>query len=182
MIFENISLQKFGRLLASFPVGVRNRRVYWACLCDCTNVKVVRVDALLHGFTQSCGCLQREAAAAQHGKDNPNFTHGHSSAFGNSPTYTSWHLMIQRCANPNATGWLHYGGAGITVCDRWMKSFEAFLDDMGQRPSAKHSLSRFLDSGDYEPGNVAWGTKADQVAEAKGKRAMLVIHEVEAAA
>src|SRR5688572_12282456 len=60
--------------------------------------------------------------------------HGHSSQDGRpSPTYKSWDAMKQRCLNPNATGYEHWGGRGITVCERWMV-FENFLEDMGERP------------------------------------------------
>jgi hypothetical protein len=92
--------------------------------------------------------------------------------------------MVQRCTNPKHNRWDYYGGAGITVCDRWLgeHGFEHFLSDMGERPSPKHSLSRYLDSGNYEPGNVEWGTKADQTAEHYGKNAMLALrtqHDLE---
>jgi hypothetical protein len=85
--------------------------------------------------------------------------------------------MIQRCTNPNNDRWEHYGGALVPVlcCDRWLKSFEAFREDMGER-LAGTSLGRYLDSGNYEKSNCAWQTDAEQKAEAMGKRAMLALH------
>jgi hypothetical protein len=82
--------------------------------------------------------------------------------------------MVERCTNPKAEHFKNYGGAGITVCDRWLNSFEAFLEDLGERPAGT-TLSRFLDTGNYEPGKVEWGTKATQVAEQKKKRQLQLV-------
>ena len=48
-----------------------------------------------------------------------------------TPTYLAWQAMISRCTNPRHPAWDDYGGRGITVCDRWVESFLAFLKDMG---------------------------------------------------
>jgi hypothetical protein len=72
--------------------------------------------------------------------------------------------MIARCMNPKAHRYDLYGGRGISVCERWVESFESFLSDMGQRPSDGHSLDRFPDKdGNYEPGNVRWATHQEQM-------------------
>lgn len=89
-------------------------------------------------------------------------THGHTVG-GLSPTYVSWRSMMQRCTDPNATNYKYYGGRGIAVCDRW-QSFEYFLADMGERPEGM-TLGRIDNDGSYEPGNVEWVTRSENIAE-----------------
>jgi hypothetical protein len=84
-------------------------------------------------------------------------THGLRS----TPAYTSWAAMIQRCTNPNNTGYKNYGGRGISICERWL-TFEGFFADMGQKPSSELSLDRLDPDGNYEPGNCRWATPKEQ--------------------
>ena len=82
--------------------------------------------------------------------------------------------MRYRCLNPNSIGWPKYGGANppVTIYQSWLgeDGFNNFLADIGERPPGT-TLGRFLDTGNYEPGNVAWQTPAEQAAEQKKKRA-----------
>jgi len=72
--------------------------------------------------------------------------------------------MLQRCYNRQHRDYRYYGGAGVSVCDRWRTSFATFLSDMGTAPSAVHSIDRFPNGdGSYEPGNVRWATPAEQM-------------------
>lgn len=85
-----------------------------------------------------------------------------------TPTYRSWHRMLQRCQNPNATQWKHYGGRGITVCERWSR-FEYFLEDMGLRPD-KFELDRIDVDGNYEKANCRWVTHKQNMNNTRGNR------------
>jgi hypothetical protein len=76
-------------------------------------------------------------------------------------TYARWKSMMQRCTNPNADNFKHYGGRGITVCERW-QDFASFLTDMGACPDKSMTLDRIKGELGYEPGNCRWATKADQ--------------------
>jgi len=79
------------------------------------------------------------------------------------PEYAIWQGMVQRCTNPRRRCYGSYGGRGITVCDRWRDSFESFLADIGPRPSMAHSLDRIDNAKGYEPGNVRWATRSEQM-------------------
>ena len=99
----------------------------------------------------------------------PHKTHGHCVGkrgyAQRSPTYNSWRAMRERCFSKTNISYKNYGAKGVTVCERW-KSFECFLEDMGERPE-RHVLSRFKDEGNYEPGNVSWKLLEDNTSEMK---------------
>jgi len=79
------------------------------------------------------------------------------------PERQNWRAMIRRCKDPKHPYFNRYGGSGISVCERWLHSFDEFFAYMGPRPTPKHSLDRFPNSkGNYEPGNVRWATPEQQ--------------------
>lgn len=96
------------------------------------------------------------------GRNNNNFKHGHTLKNKNSITYTSWERMRARCYNKNRIQYKDYGGRGIMVCERWLNSFENFLEDMGERPSKNYTIDRKNNNGDYTPENCKWSTWKEQ--------------------
>jgi hypothetical protein len=86
-----------------------------------------------------------------------------------SQEYTIWRSMKARCLNRNHSGFAYYGGRGISICDRWLRGdgdrsgFQCFLADVGPRPSRNHSIDRIDNDGNYEPSNVRWATRSQQM-------------------
>lgn len=89
-----------------------------------------------------------------------------------TPEYQAWNGIRHRCRNPKRADYERYGGRGVTVCDRWYDSFEAFLSDMGKRPSSGHSIERKDNSKGYEPDNCQWATAKDQANNRRSSRMM----------
>lgn len=86
-------------------------------------------------------------------------THGLSR----SPEYSAWRDMLQRCRNKKCKAYVNYGARGITVSDSWIKSFAAFLKDVGFRPSPKHSIDRIDNDKGYSKENCRWALKSVQM-------------------
>ena len=126
------------------------------CICECNNQSIVSLPNLQSGKSKSCGCLQKEIAKNLAIKK---FTKHNNYK---NKLYQTWSDMKQRCLNKNNKHYKDYGGRGIKVCNRWLNSFENFLQDMGQKPNG-YSLDRINNNGNYEPSNCRWGTPIQQI-------------------
>lgn len=150
--------ERFGRLIVTAIDGKFRK-----CLCDCGTESTVFTGNLTTGNTQSCGCLRREVEQVAA------VTHGATSSRKWNPTYVVWHGIIQRCFNPKNPSWPDYGGRGITMCDEWRKSFDAFLADMGERPDGC-SIDRVDNDGSYSKDNCVWAGNTDQARNRRNNR------------
>jgi len=133
--------------------------------CECGNKKVIVCDGVKNGHTTSCGCFQRELNVAR------STTHGHKSRMTPSSEYLSWTNLKKRCLDSSNTAYPDYGGRGITVCDRWKNSFQAFLDDMGTKLPGME-IDRINNDGNYEKSNCKWSTRTEQARNKRDNRNM----------
>jgi len=148
---------RFGRLSVvrrAYPENGKTSAAMWLCRCDCGKDVIVTGGALRSGSTVSCGCYVKECF------DEHRASRSHGLM--NAPGYYSWCNMKDRCNNEAHPAYRDYGGRGIRVCERWSKSFPAFLEDLGPKPGSGYSVNRINNDGNYEPGNCRWATQKEQ--------------------
>lgn len=148
--------EEYGRLLVVSEAPMRGKARVFTCVCSCGNTLDVYMGNLRKGHTQSCGCLQKDAARASNTK------HGEST----NPLYSTYAHMVDRCTNTESDCYKNYGGRGITVCKRWTESdgrgFLNFIADMGDRPH-NHTLERVDNLHGYYPKNCTWADRTSQI-------------------
>lgn len=158
MVFarDDLSGKKFGRLTVVGFDKVKNGARKWRCVCDCGKYSSVNTSKLNNGTVQSCGCLQRDVTSKR------NSTHGKSR----TSLYFIWASIKGRCYNTNHKYYEYYGGRGIVMYDGWVNDFDAFetyiTNNVGSRPSSKHSLDRIENDKGYEPNNLRWALPVQQ--------------------
>jgi hypothetical protein len=103
------------------------------------------------GHIMSCGCLLKET----------HLKHGHKRRGAATRTYNIWSNMNKRCFDLNGPDYRHYGGRGITVCARW-RTYQNFLDDMGEAPDGLSIERKDNDKGYYKR-NCVWASHSDQM-------------------
>jgi hypothetical protein len=167
--YQDITGLIFGKLTAKSYAG-RNEKggAMWLCACECGGEKTANATELKRGNTQSCGCLALEQKRAA-GK-----TRQH--AYSRVNMYRerkSWESMIARCHVPTHQDFANYGGRGITVCDRWRNSFEAFVQDMGMRPE-NTTLDRRDNAIGYNRDNCRWADKTTQANNRRDNRRITI--------
>ena len=148
--------QRFGRLLVIGPNYFSKGTTYWICQCDCGSIKRFAAQNLKRGASNSCGCLNKELII------NRSTVHGMRRRKHTTQEYTVWCNIRQRCNDQNSISYKYYGARGISVCERWINSFENFINDMGNKPTKEHSIGRINNNGNYSPDNCRWETIHDQ--------------------
>lgn len=162
--FQDLTGQRFGKLLVVARANSKNGRVVWKCKCDCGATVEVYAYSLKSGNTTSCGCFRRYRAATT------GLVHGETQK---TRLYSIWNNMKERCYGVNCKDYPDYGGRGIQVCDEWKQNYSIFKEWALQNGyNDMLSIDRINVDGNYEPSNCRWATSSMQ---ANNKRTSRVI-------
>ncbi len=151
----DLSGKKFGtytviKFVDKNPDG--NPASRFLCRCECGVEKVLTASHINSGITQSCGCLTNGIISEK------NSTHGDTRGGERTKEYRAWKAIKDRCYLKSTKAYHNYGGRGISMCHRWLESYESFLSDMGRAPLSTNSVERKDNEGNYEPSNCYWST------------------------
>lgn len=150
---RNLLGYKNGTLTGLRATGVRSgNSIVWECQCDCGEIRRVAARELVHAKSPSHpGCSINTITL--------------------HPLYEIWRGIIARCSNLKDK---NYGGRGITISEEWKNNFEKFVQDIGPRPSFKHSVERLNNDGNYCKENCVWATPSEQSTNQQVKKLTLL--------
>ena len=158
-LFLNLNGQTFGYwTVLGFAGRMRSYlRYHWLCRCHCGVTQYISAGDLRSGHSKSCGC------------ERGNLVSKAKWVFGAATNveYRAFNHAKTRCTNPKVIGFSRYGGRGIEFR---FKTFQEFLQEVGNKPSPQHSIDRIDNNGHYEKGNVRWATKKEQARNTRRNR------------
>lgn len=155
--FKDLTGKTFG-MLTVIELAERSNsgEIRWKCRCQCGNFTIVQRGNLQSNIHKCCKQCRPRQTREHH------------------LLRQTWNSMIRRCGNPKDASYYRYGGRGISVCQRWIDSFDNFKEDIGPRPSERHSIDRIDNDGPYEKSNCRWATPKQQSRNGRHNRILTI--------
>lgn len=142
---------KYGVLTIISEMPKINGSIVYLVKCECGNEKIVYRGNLLKWNYHKCSCVRKN-----------------KGGLSNSPLYSVWRAMLNRCSKPNSHGFKWYGGKGIKVCEEWANEYTGYVNfynwsiNNGYKeiklPSGRNKLTidRIDGTKGYCPDNCRW--------------------------
>lgn len=165
---EDLTGQRFGRLVVVERAETTHVSTRWKCQCDCGNTCIVLAQNLKKGHTISCGCYREEI------RPQNKLKHG----IRHTRIYSVYCKIKDRCNNPNNPRYASYGGRGIKMCPEWENSPQAFANwayEHGYKEDAKYgecTVDREDNNKGYSPDNCRI---VNEKIQANNRRSNLII-------
>jgi hypothetical protein len=164
---KDLTGERFGKLTAVKFSHRKEAHYFWLFICDCGNEIIARTDSV-GKKTFSCGCFQKEKVT----------THKETK----TRLYRIRRGMINRCYRQENKDYLFYGGRGISICEEWKNSYEAFRDWANANGYTDDlSIDRIDPDGNYEPSNCQWVSSKKQANNRHGNRLITFNNETRTA-
>ena len=156
-IGQNLLGLRFGMLVAKKPLGTKNQKRVWLCLCDCGKTTEVLADALKRGTIVSCGCYKKLWGAIH------NVVHGDSRVGKIKSLYRTWSGMRSRCREKKNPNYSIYSSRGITVIPKWedYKIFREWALNNGYTEGL--DIHRIDNYRGYFPNNCVFLTRSEHL-------------------
>lgn len=117
---------------------------YFLYRCECGREK----ETTLSNIMRQKGCKYCGIK-----KDNPKYK---------NPSYRIWMGFVSCNYKNTSRGFKLRDKSSVLVCDRWLKSFDAFVKDAGVRPTPKHIFGRLDPYKGFTPDNAKWMTRLEK--------------------
>lgn len=125
------------------PNPAKGKTSLYVFLCVCGKEFTSPKYPILAGTRVSCGCMRKNRKHGRWGEEE----------------YNVWNLMVQRTTNPNNDSYKAYGAKGRGIDESWADEytgFSTFIEDMGKRPTPKHTIERVDVNLGYSKENCIW--------------------------
>lgn len=126
------------------------------CKCECGSIRPYKIYSIRNSNVSGCYCQQRAHCSLL--SEAKRIRHPHYKRLRNL-----WGFMHDRCYHETNAAYKNYGGRGISICQEWRESFDAFFEwAIANKYAPNLTIDRINNDGNYEAGNCQWQTPRQQ--------------------